>query len=119
MKTLLGLLLIVSIMADQPRKVLLFYTKNGEADWKSQLETLKAAQKGIHERDIEIKSFAYSKESLPQWQQWKIDSTTKFTFLLIGRDGGEKLRSNEIVKAEKLFGLIDAMPMRKEEVKNK
>ena len=119
MKTLLALFLIASIMTDQPRKVLLFYTEAGEADWKSQMETLKASEKGIRERDIQIESFAYSKKNLSQWQRWKVDSTSKFTFLLVGRDGGEKLRSTEIVKTEKLFGLIDAMPMRKREVKNK
>ncbi|MCF2505471.1 DUF4174 domain-containing protein [Dyadobacter sp. CY107] len=117
MKTLLGLILIASLMADQPRKALLFYTESGEAIWKSQVETLSASQKGINERDIKIKSIPYNEENRSEWRKWEIDSTSKFTFLLIGRDGGEKLRSDEIVKAEKLFGLIDAMPMRKAEVK--
>ena len=38
-----------------------------------------------------------------------------FAAVLVGRDGGEKFRSSEPVPAEKLFGLIDAMPMRRRE----
>ncbi|MCF2499089.1 DUF4174 domain-containing protein [Dyadobacter chenhuakuii] len=117
MKTLFGLIFIASMITDQPRKVLLFYNESGEAKWKSQVETLNASKKGIQERDIEVKSIAYAKENFSEWKKWKIDSTAAFTFLLIGRDGGEKLRSSEIVKPEKLFGQIDAMPMRRQEMK--
>jgi hypothetical protein len=40
-----------------------------------------------------------------------------FAAVLVGRDGGEKLRSAEPVPAEKLFDLIDAMPMRQREMR--
>ena len=40
-----------------------------------------------------------------------------FTVLLIGKDGGEKLRSHEIVSPETLCQLIDSMPMRQEEMR--
>lgn len=39
-----------------------------------------------------------------------------FTVLLIGKDGGIKLRSVEPVRPERLFAIIDAMPMRQEEM---
>jgi hypothetical protein len=39
-----------------------------------------------------------------------------FAAVLVGRDGGEKFRSSEPVPVEKLFGLIDAMPMRRREL---
>ena len=42
-----------------------------------------------------------------------------FTLLLIGKDGGEKLRSHEIVSPETLCRLIDSMPMRKEEMRER
>lgn len=38
-----------------------------------------------------------------------------FYVLLIGKDGGVKLRSNELVTIEDLFTLIDGMPMRQKE----
>ena len=39
-----------------------------------------------------------------------------FRVVLIGRDGGVKLRQDEPVLAADLFALIDSMPMRKEEI---
>jgi hypothetical protein len=43
---------------------------------------------------------------------------SKFYAILIGKDGSEKLRSASPMDTEKLFGTIDAMPMRRQEKKN-
>lgn len=40
-----------------------------------------------------------------------------FETLLVGRDGGVKLRSREPVGPEELFGRIDEMPMRQREIR--
>jgi hypothetical protein len=40
------------------------------------------------------------------------------TFVLIGKDGTEKLRKTEI-DLDEIFEVIDAMPMRKREMKDK
>ncbi|MCE7065136.1 DUF4174 domain-containing protein [Dyadobacter sp. CY326] len=117
MKTILGLLMMALLVADQPRRVLLFYTENGSDKWKAQVEAFEGQQNDMRERDIEIKSIPYSKANAREWRKWKIDSSNAFTFILVGRDGGEKLRSSDIVTSAKLFGTIDAMPMRKQEVK--
>jgi len=42
-----------------------------------------------------------------------------FQVLLIGKDGGVKLRSREPVSVNDLFGLIDSMPMRQQEMESK
>ena len=39
-----------------------------------------------------------------------------FLFILIGKDGGEKLISEKPVILKQLFGLIDSMPMRRQEM---
>lgn len=39
-----------------------------------------------------------------------------FTVILVGKDGGEKLRSGEIVSPADLFSLVDTMPMRRREM---
>lgn len=41
----------------------------------------------------------------------------KFTVILIGKDGTEKLRQYEILSTDKLFATIDAMPMRRREMR--
>lgn len=40
-----------------------------------------------------------------------------FSVLLVGKDGGVKLRSARPVRAADLFALIDTMPMRRQEMK--
>lgn len=41
-----------------------------------------------------------------------------FEVILIGLDGGVKLRQTEMISLKKLFTLIDGMPMRRREIKN-
>ena len=44
----------------------------------------------------------------------------KFAVFLVGKDGGTKLKvENKILTLEKLFGTIDAMPMRQREMERK
>ena len=60
--------------------------------------------------------------------EWKIvdkgfsewtDPDSGFEILLIGLDGGVKLRQDEVIDTETLFARIDAMPMRRQELENK
>lgn len=44
-------------------------------------------------------------------------SGSEFEIILIGLDGGIKLRKNELLTCEELFGTIDQMPMRRSEMK--
>ncbi|MEM0942705.1 MAG: DUF4174 domain-containing protein [Pseudomonadota bacterium] len=39
-----------------------------------------------------------------------------FTVILVGLDGGEKFRANRVVEPSELNGLIDRMPMRRQEL---
>ena len=39
--------------------------------------------------------------------------------LLVGKDGGVKLRSEEPVSIQRIFDLIDSMPMRRREMREK
>lgn len=43
----------------------------------------------------------------------------EFTLVLIGKDGEVKLNRRERTKIEDIFGLIDSMPMRRREIRNK
>ncbi|SDG31801.1 protein of unknown function [Dyadobacter soli] len=110
-------MMIAIIAAESPRQVLLFYTNSGLEKQKSQMAILDARRKDIRERDIKVSQYSSTWNDLSEWKKWDVDSVNAFTFILVGRDGGEKLRSSEVVSAEKLFGLIDAMPMRKDEMR--
>ena len=51
-------------------------------------------------------------------QYYKVNRQ-QFRVFLIGKDGGIKLRSASAIRANRLFNLIDAMPMRKNEMRNR
>ena len=42
-----------------------------------------------------------------------------FAVVLVGKDGGEKLRSSNPIPWQKLASTVDGMPMRKDEMKQK
>jgi hypothetical protein len=42
-----------------------------------------------------------------------------FTVILVGKDGGIKLKRNDQVRLEEIFRLIDSMPMRQDEMRQK
>jgi len=46
-------------------------------------------------------------------------SQGQFTVILIGKDGGIKLNRQNQTRLEDIFGLIDSMPMRREEMRQK
>lgn len=46
-------------------------------------------------------------------------SHERFTCILVGKDGGIKLRRNDQVRLQDIFELIDAMPMRQQEMRQK
>ena len=43
----------------------------------------------------------------------------QFMVILVGKDGGEKFRQDRIVELKEIFRVIDAMPMRQQEMKKK
>jgi hypothetical protein len=47
------------------------------------------------------------------------DSASGFQVVLVGKDGGVKLRSAEPIAADDFFALIDTMPMRRREMRER
>jgi hypothetical protein len=96
-----------------PRRLLLF--GKGNQDFSTQLQWIAKDSAGITERELVIEQHDFkTAEAL----KFNIPST-KFTVLLIGKDGSEKYRANRPIEIKRLFALIDSMPMRKAEMKNK
>lgn len=79
-----------------------------------QLNLLEKARPGVKERNIKI-TVADREDAL--YKRYVAD-TSGFTVLLIGKDGSEKHRTNQLLTANELFAIIDAMPMRRGEMKN-
>jgi hypothetical protein len=97
------------------RLVLVFAPEASHPLAMAQHQLLDAHQAGLTDRAVEV---LWLNPTLHQalYTQYRID-TRAFGVILVGKDGGEKLRSEKPVTAEALFGLIDAMPMRQAEVR--
>ena len=99
----------------QEQRVIAIYTINVKNPvYLRQLFLFNKDSRGLKERDIVIKKYVL-KNNEARFKQYHIKSN--FVITLTGKDGSEKLRSSNEVSIEKLFSIIDAMPMRKEEMK--
>jgi succinate dehydrogenase flavin-adding protein (antitoxin of CptAB toxin-antitoxin module) len=81
-----------------------------------QVDLLQKNKRGVLERDITIDTYHIS-EVKEEVTKWNVSSSSAFTFILVGKDGNEKMRADTVVSTYKLFAKIDAMPMRKREMK--
>jgi hypothetical protein len=98
------------------REVLLFYPKSKIDTSSKQLKILSQDVAGLSERQIKITSVVTDTKDFDQYSSLKVNPDL-FTLVLIGKDGGKKFSSNTIISSKKLYGLIDQMPMRKQEMK--
>jgi len=112
-------------------RVLLIVTDNPNSkEFQKQVKTLKHQETELKNRKLIIYQITPSeyKMGFSEEKKWikndKLYNNTKtidnsFEVILIGLDGGEKLRQNELLSADKLFDVIDGMPMRRSEIENK
>ena len=99
------------------RVILLFDSSSQLGEAKAQLKVLNSAQKELIERDVIVLQIPRN-EQVNLLQQLKI--TNDFSGLvLLGKDGGVKLKQRYVVETKTLFALIDAMPMRRAEMQQK
>ena len=114
----------------EDRVILLFTPDFQHSDLQKQLRLFENNQDELKERKLvvyQITPDAIKKNGVLFFEKnFKANLLEKYhpkknayTFVLVGLDGGEKMRSSKVVSLEKLFGKIDQMPMRKWEMKNK
>ncbi|SFB80407.1 protein of unknown function [Zunongwangia mangrovi] len=109
------------------RLVLMLTNSKDNSDFKQQLGEFRAQEKDLEERKIVVyqvtpKKYATGISDSPDWnkgdnfyEKFK-RSNTNFELILIGLDGGTKLRKKEYTPAEEIFEKIDSMPMRRAEI---
>ncbi len=111
----------------EKRVIVMFAPKTDHAARLEQIEQFKTIQSGLLDRDIVIWDIVHLEhvkiDGIGQPQLWtpplyETFNAPKdaFTIILIGKDGGEKLRANTSISEAELFALIDAMPMRQREM---
>lgn len=110
-------------------RILLVFSPDESTNIEKQLSVFSKHQEGMQERDLLVFEITNGSVHHPDGgrdgkkvadnlrDKYRI-AENQFSVILIGKDGTEKLRQNEVLDAETLFTIIDAMPMRKQEIKN-
>lgn len=113
---------VLSNYASKNRVLVLFGT-SGDAKLAQQVKQLRSEKAQLADRDMVVFTVV-GDEVRPVFgdaskidahklrQEANIDSGA-FQAVLVGKDGGVKLRSQNVVSNSDMFGLIDRMPMRK------
>ena len=108
-------------------RVLIVSTNNEKGiEFQKQINLLENLDQELKERKLIVYQISDNKYKLNFTESYKLlnSSSKKYVstkdglqILLIGLDGGIKLKQNSILTAEKLFAIIDGMPMRKHELR--
>ncbi|SDR97355.1 DUF4174 domain-containing protein [Christiangramia echinicola] len=110
------------------RLIVIFTETSNSREFQKQMQILNQNQNqaGLNDRKIKVIHVIPDKHQIvfPEKSGWqnsnlyqKKESKIDFEVILIGLDGGVKLRETNPVEIEKLFDLIDSMPMRKAEMR--
>ncbi|MGB3778219.1 MAG: DUF4174 domain-containing protein [Tunicatimonas sp.] len=109
------------------RLILLFSPRPDNPLYQQQYNLFRADQPSLDERDLLIfrvlpdrvvseTDTAGTERAARLRERYRVDENA-FVFILIGKDGSEKMRSDAVVSRDELYALIDAMPMRREEMR--
>jgi hypothetical protein len=127
-----------SFGSSQKRELIIFAPSVRNLLFKQQVESLTHSRNDLRDRDLQVvlvlgsaseadlKPFSSddlfillnSRDESEQSRDFHV-APHKFTIILIGKDGGEKLRQHTPIPVEKLNATIDAMPMRRDEMRQK
>ena len=97
-------------------------------DYQKQLRDLSSKEEGVEDRNMIVHlvleegnsyvgDLSLGKEAVRQLQEKFNIGPADFVIILVGKDGGVKLRKEEYTAMSDIFDLIDSMPMRKREMK--
>lgn len=112
------------------RLLLIFAPDENDSLFKKLQSEIIAQEAEVEDRDLivfELFGLGSSQMNRALLDQSKVDSIRRhfsvpqrsFRVILIGKDGGIKLKRNDQIDLETIFELIDSMPMRKDEIRQK
>lgn len=142
---MLALIVVSSILASQhasamdveierfqwkKRLLLIFSPERADPLFNSLANEIASRRVDVEDRDLvifEILESGVSKMNSSELEPQKAASFRErfeipqntFTVILLGKDGGIKLKRNDKVRLEEMFRLIDSMPMRQDEMRQK
>lgn len=123
-----GLLASLAVMTQIPdlqtlrwnqRVVLLFAPSHDDRELKEQTAKMDAVEKELAERDVKVFEVTGDSAEAQRLQAQFDVQPGRFTVVLVGKDGGRKLKKEMVVEPALLFRKIDAMPMRRDEMRKR
>ncbi|MDZ7692530.1 MAG: DUF4174 domain-containing protein [Balneolaceae bacterium] len=111
------------------RLLLIFAETESENSYKNQLNEFQDQQAGFDDRNLKVFHLFKNDQSFGDEKSISNSKTIElfdrfevldhaFVVILIGKDGTEKLRTKSVLNTDKLFSVVDAMPMRQQEMRN-
>ncbi len=114
-------------LKDRARTLLIFASGPEDPQLEIQVRTLQEHAAEAHERDLVVLALPYRSPSPTAVKLSAADADLarrqfhvppgEFAVILLGKDGGAKLRSSKPLSMARLISTIDAMPMRQEEMR--
>jgi hypothetical protein len=104
----------------QNRVLLIGAPTAANADLQQQQKLLTAVPDELRERDFLVLALLFDQLSAADRQYWTQElkqSLTRFSAVLIGKDGGVKRTETKPLAPADLFGTVDKMPMRRQEAR--
>jgi len=105
----------------QQRVLLIGAPTANQAELKRQKTLLATEAKGLAERDFKVVEVVYDQLSPADrqcWTQQLGQPLAGFRVVLIGKDGGVKRTETQPLAPASLFGTVDKMPMRRQEMRS-
>lgn len=111
----------------EDRVILLFAPDRSDEDFVSMTTELRQNEEGVQDRDLVVYELVKNDARVgdtPVSGEAVEALTTRFevedgfTYILIGKDGGVKKRSQRAVSIDSIFEQIDSMPMRQREMRD-
>ena len=102
------------------RVLLVLAATTEQANFKNQMALLATAKPGLAARDFQVLELTYAQLPAADRQLLirRLGRLPVFAVVLIGKDGGIKLRRSRPVAPAELFALVDQMPMRRQEMRD-
>jgi hypothetical protein len=112
------------------RLLLLFAAEKAQSNFQNLTNEISSRQADVDDRDVvvfEILESGTSRMNRSRIEPQKAASIreqfgiapNEFAVILVGKDGSIKLKRNDQVRLEEIFQLIDSMPMRQDEMRQK
>jgi len=139
--TIFGSLIFLNVYAQdiekhtwESRILILKTSDNGIQKHQDQLKIFKNSKKDLRDRKLVLYEIVGKQYKFTDYRDLNANNTWQectdldngifsksddFEIILIGLDGGVKLRKTELLYDEELYGLIDSMPMRVQELMHK